>query len=94
MYPAIKSNAINETEARKIVGDANVDAVLALNCEPTSRVIDDVYEVVEMSASINCQDQEGNDVTLVVLYLVDADGFSETEDLGNLDYSRYTFEIL
>ena len=93
MYPATKSNAITEDEARAIVGDKAVDEVLGLNCEFTGRVIDECYEVQEMSASVPCIDADGEDRILTVLYLVNSEDAMAEEDLGNLDYSDYTFTI-
>ena len=93
MNADIKSNAITEAEARKLVGDKAVDAVLAENCEFTNRCIDDVFGVVEMSASIDVGDENGQ--KLVVLYLVSKDELDECEgELDRLDYSNYTFEVL
>lgn len=45
--------------------------------------------VTEMSASIKVDDE----TTLTILYLIDNDGM-EDEDMGNWDYSNYTFEVL
>ena len=91
MYPAIKSDAINEDEARKLVGDEAVDKVLAENCDFTSRVIDDVYEVVEMSASVNFIDDNGDDRVLTVLYLINSN--EQLNEMDTFDYSDYTFTI-
>lgn len=93
MYPEIKSYAIDETEARAVAGDEKVDEVLGVNCEFTNRVINDCYEVVEMSASVDFVDKDGDERILKVLYLVDKKEALETDDLGNLDYSNYTFTI-
>lgn len=92
MYPAIKTDAISEAEARRLCGDDAVDQVLALNCDYTNRVIDDVYEMTEFSASVDCQ-IDGEDAVLTVLYLEDTDTVAETEDLGNLSWDDYTFTI-
>lgn len=91
MYPAIKSDAINEDEARKLVGDEAVDKVLAENCDFTGRVIDDVYEVVEMSASVNFIDDNGDDRVLTVLYLINSN--EQLNEMDTFDYSDYTFTI-
>ena len=93
MYPATKSNAMGEDEARKIAGNESVDKVLSLNCQFTGRVIDDCYNVEEMSASTNFMDDD-EELTLTVFYLVDKKDCYETEDLGSLDYSDYTFTIV
>lgn len=92
MYTDIKSNALSEKEAIKIVGEENVEEVKSLNCDFTGRVIDDVFNVVELSSSIKCKDLEGDDCILTILYLVSKD--EEDEDMGNWDYSNYTFEII
>ena len=92
MYSAIKSNAINEDNARRIAGDEAVDKVLSLNCDFTGRIIDDCFDVYEMSASVEFMDKDGDGI-LTVLYLVDKDETDNTDDLGSLDYSDYTFTI-
>ena len=93
MYGERKSSAISEAEARKIVGDKAVDEVLAVNCDFTGRLIDEVFGVTEMSASIETTDKEGNDVILTVLYLIDSDSLIDCDDMGNLDYSDYSFTV-
>lgn len=93
MYQAIKSYAIDETEARELAGNEAVDNVLKENCEFTSRVIDDCYNVLEMSASVDFVDKDGEDHILTILYLIDKTEAMKTDDLGDLDYSNYTFTI-
>jgi hypothetical protein len=95
MNPAVKLNAINEAEAIAKVGAANIEAVKNLNCEFTNRLIDEVYEQTEMSASINCEDVDGNEVILTINYLLDNSDIEDAGgDMGNCDYSNYTFEII
>ena len=85
---------IPEVEAIKRVGVANIEAVKKLNCEFTGRLIDDVYEQTEMSASINCKDLNGEDVILTINYLLDNSDIEDSGgDMCNCDYSNYTFEI-
>jgi len=94
MYPARKSYAISETKARELVGDKAVNDVMSINCDFTGRTIDDCYGVTEMSALIETVDKDGNDVILTVLYLIDtSDLTNDLDDLGNLDYSDYTFTV-
>ena len=93
MYQAIKSDAISEVEARKIAGDKVVNDVLKINCEFTNRVIDDVFEVEEMSASLDFTDKNGDDQTITVLYLIDKGALADCDDLCNLSYDNYTFII-
>ena len=85
-------NAMAETEARGKVGDDLVNQVLAQNCQFTGRLLDNP-EVVEMSASINFIDPNDEARVLSMLYMVDAVAAYDTDDLGSLDYSNYTFEI-
>lgn len=95
MYAAVKSNAINEAEAVAKVGQEAVDKVKALNCDFTGRLIDDVYEQTEMSASINCKNIDGEDVILQINYLLDNADIADTgDDMGNCNYDNYTFEII
>ena len=88
MYPAIKSNAMNEEEAIKICGKELVDRVKSINCEFTNRVIDECYDVTEMSASVDFG--EGS---LTILYLIPNDDIETCEDAGDYDYTDYTFVI-
>lgn len=92
-YPAIKASAMSETEARQNVGDVLVDKVLDQNCEPTSRVIDDCYSVIEMSASVDFVNSNGDEQTLTVLYMIDKSSFEDCDDLGDLSYDDRTFVI-
>ncbi|NCC59987.1 MAG: hypothetical protein EOM12_03420 [Verrucomicrobiae bacterium] len=87
-----KTNAISETEARKIAGDA-VDEVLGKNCDFTGRLIDECYGVTEMSATVPFVDQSGEDRTITCLYLIDNEQLAYSDDLSELDYSVYTFVI-
>ena len=91
MYPAVKSNAVSEAVARAQVGSEAVDRVLALNCSPTDRVIDASYELIELSASVDCE-IDGDEAVLTVYYLVNADDYNNTEDMRDL-YSDRTFTI-
>lgn len=88
MYPAIKSNAISEEEAIKICGKELVERVKSINCDFTNRVIDECEEVTEMSASIDF-----GDGSLTILYLISNEDVQEFEDMGEYDYSNYTFVI-
>jgi hypothetical protein len=94
MYNAVKTNSIREAKARELAGDDAVDAVLAKNCDFTGRVIDECFGVSEMSASVEFTDHAGVTAKLVVMYLVDSESLVDCDDLGNLDYSNYSFEII
>lgn len=89
MYPAIKSNAISEEQAIILCGKEAVEKVKSINCEFTSRVLDECEEVTEMSASIGLED--GRELT--ILYLIDNNELNDCEDLGNLSYDNYTFTV-
>ena len=89
MYSAVKSNAVSEAAARAQVGKA-VDRVLALNCEPTNRVFGDSYELIEFSASVDCE-IDGDEVVLTVYYFVNADDYNG--GMGNFNYSDCMFTI-
>lgn len=84
---AIKSNSIKEKKAVEMFGAEIVEKLKGLNCDFTNRCIDACHEVIELSASIKVDD----DTTLVILYLVDA---NQDDDMGNWDYSNYTFEVI
>ena len=94
MYPSIKSHSFNESSARAIYGNLAVDTVLRQNCEPTSRVIDDCFGVVEFSATCDIskiKNVEADEDTLTVLYLVDKDDFLNCDSYDQLDFTDYTF---
>ena len=88
---------ISEEEATALVGEEAIEEVLALNCDFTGRIIDDVFGVEEMSASIGIETIEYNNAecdTLTVYYLVDKKEIDESEgDLSNCDYSNYYFYL-
>ena len=95
MYDPIPADRISdEGEVIKIVGQDNVDRVLKINCEPTGRVIDNCYNVVEFSASLPCETLKGDEVHLVVYYLESKDDVEYADDLGMLDWDDYSFEIV
>ena len=93
MYQAVKSDEMSEADARKIAGIKAVDRALGENCDFTGRVIDDCFNVEEMSASVDFVDADGEERILTILYLVDKVEAMETDDLGSLDYTDYTFTI-
>lgn len=94
-YPAVKSGTLTEKQALEIVDQDNIDRVKDRNCDYTNRLIDDVYDVVEFSASIECEDKKGNEAILVILYLVGKDDLEKNcEDLGGCNWNNYTFEII
>lgn len=88
MYSAIKSNAITEEKAIEICGKELVERVKSINCEFTNRVIDECYDVTEMSASVDF-----GDGSLTILYLISDYDIETHEDAGEYDYSNYTFVI-
>lgn len=90
MYPAIKSNAITEEQAIAICGKEIVEKVKSENCEFTNRVIDECYDVVEMSASLDFGDAQ----ELTILYLIPSDQVYDPDlEMDQYDYSDYTFTI-
>ena len=86
MYPAIKSNAVAENEIRKQYGDALIDKLLAINAQPSNRLIDGDCD--EWSASIEAD----NGDIIEVLYLIYGEE-RDLEDMSNADWSNYTFLI-
>ena len=85
MYPARRSNAIEEEKAIEIFGKEIVEKVKSIPCDFTNRVIDECYDVFEMFASI-----EHNDYHLNIFYLI-PNICSIEEDMGNWDYSNFYF---
>ena len=96
-----KGNLTRE-QAVTIVGEATVDKVERENCEPTGRV---GYNgacqgdaLCEWSASVSCEDKDGNDCTLVAYYyttneqdqaMADADG-----DGSAIDWEIAGYEVV
>ena len=93
MYLAVKPDAMTQYEVEKIIKEDDIERLLAKSCDFTNRVIDPVFGFTEMAASIPVIGKDGEDYILTVNYLVDSEECEETEDLGDLDYSNYTFEI-
>lgn len=84
---------IDRDQAIALVGKAAVDAVERKNCEPTNRVGYNGScqgdDLTEWSASIACQDRDGDDCTLVIYYYTDQDDedyAKETGDWGGIDW--------
>lgn len=95
MYNAIKTTAINESQAIELVGQDIVDRIKSQSCDFTNRIIDDCYNVVEMSASIDLTPDDYGDRRLVIYYLIDKDDLDNSDgDLSNLNFDNYTFEII
>ena len=93
MYNAIKSNAKNESEARLIAGDKIVDALINGNCQFSGRVIDDVYEVQEMTDHAIFTDTDGEERSVEISFLIPQHDIDTYEDMGDYDYSEYYFYI-
>ena len=85
MYPARRSNAVNEEKVIEIFGKEIVEKVKSIPCDFTNRVIDECYDVFEMSASI-----KHNDYHLNIFYLI-PNICSIEEDMGEWDYSNFYF---
>jgi hypothetical protein len=86
-------NYITRDEAISLVGLVNVDAVDAVNCD-VDQWLGDMPSVLTFSAYRNCQDVEGNDVTIKVYYWQDAEVVNSTEDLSDLDWSPVGYRVL
>ena len=86
-----KGNLTREA-AVSIVGEAAVAKVDGAECDFTNRVMDD--DLVEFSASVKCQDQDGYDCHLIAYYYptqraLDAAG----DNLSNVDWEIEGYEI-
>ena len=90
-------HGMSEEEATAIVGAELVKKALGENCEFTNRVIDDCYEITEMSAEVFGKDINGNDVQVQVIYNVPNDSMEDDEgepvEMDQYDYSSYSFFI-
>lgn len=91
-----KNGNLTREQAMAIVGAKAVEKVERENCEPTNRVgyngscqNDDL---TEWSASVSCQDQDGNDVTLVAYYYTDDADEKLVEEVGG-DWGAIDWEI-
>lgn len=80
---------ITKDQAIAAVGDEAISRLLYANVEPTNRVTTD--GTVELSARVNAQ-EDGEDVTVFMYVLFDADEFNACEDLDALDWDRAVAE--
>jgi hypothetical protein len=88
-----KGNLTRE-QAIAIAGEQLVVKVGSQNCEPTNRVMTDNDDRVEFSASVNFDDQDGNDSVLTVYYYPTQEQLDNAgDDLGNVNWVIEGYEI-
>lgn len=90
----MRKGNLSRDEAVKIVGEKAVAAVENENCDFTNRVQTDGDTGVEFSASVVCEDQDGDRVTLVAYYYQEEEDLEGVEDLGGLDWEIEGFEVV
>lgn len=95
-----KGNLIRE-QAVAIVGESAVSKVESKNCEPTNRVgyngSSQGDNLCEWSASVSCEDSDGDDCTLVAYYYTtneQDDVMAETGDGSAINWEIEGFEIV
>lgn len=88
-----KGNLTRE-ETIAIVGEDAVNKVDATNCHFTSRLQTDGDTRVEFSASIRCQDTDGNDCTLVAYYYQERDAVEAVAELDELNWTVEGYEVI
>lgn len=90
----MKHGTISRKEAIEIVGLEMVEKVDKENCDFTNRIQTDGDTSVEFSSSVQGEDLNGDDCTLVAYYYQDQDDIDEAgDDLGNLDWEVEGYEI-
>ncbi len=97
----MKKGNLTREQAVAIVGEATVNSVESKNCEPTNRVgfngACQNDSLTEWSASMHCQDSEGNDVALVAYYYTTNEQdevMAETGDGASIDWKIEGFEVV
>ena len=87
---------MNREQAVEMVGEVAVDKVERENCDFTNRVQCDGDTRVEFSASVSCQDAEGNDVTLTAYYYIEQANLDANEDnsLDVFDWKIEGYEVV
>ena len=93
MYPARPANYLTGDEIVSDYGQHVLDKLLSANVEPTSRIIDDCYNVVEYRATEIITDEDGFDAHISIQYLQDKDVVAQCDDLGSLDWVDPVFYV-
>jgi len=90
-------HGMTQEQATAIVGLDLVNKALSESCEFTNRVIDDCYEITEMSTEVFGKDLNGNDVQLQVIFNVPNDSMEdddgEPKEMEDYDYSDFSFFV-
>ena len=81
-------------QAVAMVGEVAVDKVERENCEFTNRVQCDGDTRTEFSASVRCEDREGNEVTLVAYYYQEQAEVDAVENLDELNWEISGYEVV
>lgn len=81
-------------QAVAMVGEVAVDKVDRENCDFTNRVQCDGDTRTEFSASVRCEDREGNEVTLVAYYYQEQADVDAVENLDELNWGIHGYEVV
>jgi len=85
---------LTREQAVSLVGEDAVDEVEREDCDFTNRVQCDGDTRVEFSASVSCQDTDGNDVTLTAYYYIDQEDLDANGDsLDGFDWEIEGYDI-
>lgn len=88
-----KGNLTRE-QAVAAVGEKAVDAVERKNCDFTNRLQCDGDTRTEFSASVSCEDENGDDVTLIAYYYQEQSDIDAVEQFDDLNWTIEGFEIV
>lgn len=81
---------LTREQAIEQAGIQAIEAVEAMNCEPTGRITDD--GTMEFRASVALNDEEGS--ILEVYYFQDEETAMQTEDLSDLQWEIHGYRII
>ena len=91
---SIYKGSLSRSQAVAKAGLKNVEAVEAMNCEPTSRCMPFGYEdVLEFSASYVYNDIENGRTVLTAYYYQDREDCDKVDDLSDLNWEIEGYEI-
>lgn len=85
---------MNREQAVAMVGEVAVDKVERENCDFTNRVQTDGDSRTEFSASVRCEDKDGNEVTLVAYYYQEQADVDAVENLDELNWEIAGYEVV
>lgn len=93
----MKKGNLTREQAIAMVGIEAVESVDRGSCDYTNRVgyngVCQNDSEVEFSFSVSAVDEDGYEVSLVAFYYQDADDVASCDDLSDLDWDIYGYEV-